>query len=222
MKMVLSAAANEGELVPISALMHMLYCPRRCALIHTERQWSENRFTAEGRILHERVDAGGRERRPKVTIERSVRLRSMRLGVSGIADLVEIHAGNRATVPIPSSTNVAGRTVIARTRCSSVRKRSASRRCSASRFPKARSSTGSTVGARWCRSMANCANSPKAWLSRPVGCSPPETPHPPNSRQESATGAHCRKCVIRSDHAKPSIGGLSEPSMTERCPCAGI
>ena len=85
--------ANESELMPISALMHMLYCPRRCALIHTERQWSENRLTAEGRILHERADAGGRERRANVTIERSVPLRSLRLGVSGIADVVEIHDG---------------------------------------------------------------------------------------------------------------------------------
>ena len=90
-----TAAVGEDELTPISALLHMLYCPRRFALIHIERQWSENRFTAEGRILHERTDAGGRERRSGVTIERSVALRSLRLGVSGIADVVEIHDGNR-------------------------------------------------------------------------------------------------------------------------------
>ena len=86
---------GEDELVPISALQHMLYCPRQCALIHNERQWAENRFTAEGRILHERTDAGGRERRAGITIERSVPLRSLRLGVFGIADVVEIHAGHR-------------------------------------------------------------------------------------------------------------------------------
>lgn len=95
MKKMHPAVAKESELVPISALMHMLYCPRRCALIHTERQWSENRLTAEGRILHERADAGGRERRANVTIERSVPLRSLRLGVSGVADVVEIHEGKR-------------------------------------------------------------------------------------------------------------------------------
>ena len=86
---------GEDELAPISALQHMLYCPRQCALIHNERQWTENRFTAEGRILHERTDAGGRERRGHVTIERSVPLRSLRLGVSGIADVVEIHDDGR-------------------------------------------------------------------------------------------------------------------------------
>ena len=86
---------GEDELAPISALQHQLYCPRQCALIHNERQWAENRFTAEGRILHERTDAGGHERRGGVTIERSVPLRSLRLGVSGVADVVEIHDGDR-------------------------------------------------------------------------------------------------------------------------------
>ena len=85
--------AGEDELAPISALQHMLYCPRQCALIHNERQWAENLFTAEGRILHERADAGGRERRGDVTTERSVPLRSLRLGISGVADVVEIHEG---------------------------------------------------------------------------------------------------------------------------------
>lgn len=90
-----TVAVDEDELTPISALLHMLYCPRRCALIHIERQWSENRFTAEGRILHERTDAGGRERRGGATIERSVPLRSLRLGVTGIADVVEVREDNR-------------------------------------------------------------------------------------------------------------------------------
>ena len=91
---------GEDDLVPISALQHMLYCPRQCALIHNEQQWAENRFTAEGRLLHERTDAGGRERRGNVTVERSVPLRSLRLGVSGIADVVEIHGHDRHPYPV--------------------------------------------------------------------------------------------------------------------------
>ena len=83
----------EDDLLPISALQHMLYCPRQCALIHIERQWDENRFTAEGRILHERTDSGSSERRGSVRTERSVALRSLALGVSGVADVVEIHDG---------------------------------------------------------------------------------------------------------------------------------
>lgn len=83
-------AVPEDELVPISALQHMIYCPRRCALIHIERQWAENRFTAEGHLLHQRADAGGRENQRGVRIARSVSVRSLQLGVSGIADVVEV------------------------------------------------------------------------------------------------------------------------------------
>ena len=85
----------EEDLVPISALQHMLYCPRQCGLIHVERQWDENAWTAEGRVLHRRVDAGGGERRNNVRIERSVALRSLRLGLFGVADVVEIYAGRQ-------------------------------------------------------------------------------------------------------------------------------
>ena len=85
-----TCAVGEDELVPISALQHMLYCPRQCALIHTEQQWSENRYTAEGHILHKRTDAGADERRGDVRVERAVPLRSLRLGVSGVADVVEM------------------------------------------------------------------------------------------------------------------------------------
>ena len=88
-------ADSEDELEPLSALQHLLYCPRQCALIHNEQLWAENQFTAEGRLLHERVDAGGREQRDGVIVERRVPIRSFRLGVSGIADVVEIHDHNR-------------------------------------------------------------------------------------------------------------------------------
>ena len=54
---------SESDLIALSALQHYLYCPRQCALIHIEQVWQENRLTAEGRILHERVDMGGAEKR---------------------------------------------------------------------------------------------------------------------------------------------------------------
>ena len=88
-------SVGEDELVPLSALQHMLYCPRQCALIHIEQQWAENRFTAEGTILHERPDSGSTERRHEVRIERSVALRSLRLGLSGVADVVEMYHGSQ-------------------------------------------------------------------------------------------------------------------------------
>lgn len=79
----------EDELFPLSALQHFLFCPRQCALIHVEQIWEENRFTAEGTVLHERVDEEHRERRRMSRTEYSMPVRSLALGVSGICDVVE-------------------------------------------------------------------------------------------------------------------------------------
>ena len=79
------------ELIPISALTQYAYCPRRCALIHIEQIWTENKFTAEGRIMHEHVHEEGNESRGDVRIERGASLRSLELGVIGKADVVEYH-----------------------------------------------------------------------------------------------------------------------------------
>ena len=57
---------SEDELIPLSALQHLIFCERQCALIHVEQVWVENLFTAEGRIMHERVDTGNKESRGKV------------------------------------------------------------------------------------------------------------------------------------------------------------
>lgn len=82
---------SEDDLVQLSSLQHYAFCPRQCALIHIEQIWSENRFTAEGRIMHERVHEEGRESRGDVLIEHGVALHSLRLGLSGMADVVEFH-----------------------------------------------------------------------------------------------------------------------------------
>lgn len=42
----------EEDAIPLSALQHAVYCLRQAALIHLERLWAENRFTAEGDVLH--------------------------------------------------------------------------------------------------------------------------------------------------------------------------
>lgn len=81
----------EEELLPLSALQHLLYCERQCALIHVEQQWVENRYTAEGRIMHERVHTADRQSRGTVRTEFAVALRSLALGIVGQADVVEFH-----------------------------------------------------------------------------------------------------------------------------------
>lgn len=84
---------SEDDLLPISGLQHLAYCPRQFALIHIEQVWAENRFTAEGQLLHRKVDEAKAESRGDLHIARSLRLRSFRLGLSGIADVVEFHRG---------------------------------------------------------------------------------------------------------------------------------
>ena len=81
----------DEDLLPISALQHLQYCERQCALIHIEKVWTENAQTAEGRVMHDRVDNGGHETRGSVRTAYSLRLRSLRLGLTGQADVVEFH-----------------------------------------------------------------------------------------------------------------------------------
>jgi len=82
---------TDSDLLPLSALQHYIYCPRQCALIHLEQQWVENRFTAEGRAQHDRVDRPEHETRDGIRYEYAVLLRSLRLGLIGKADVVEFH-----------------------------------------------------------------------------------------------------------------------------------
>jgi CRISPR-associated exonuclease Cas4 len=82
---------TEDDLLPLSALQHLQFCERQCALIHIEQQWVENRLTAEGRLMHERVHSGHGEKRRDVRVEFTVPLRSLQLGLSGQADVVEFH-----------------------------------------------------------------------------------------------------------------------------------
>lgn len=82
---------DDFEPIMLSALNHYIYCPRRCALVHIEQAWSENVFTAEGRIMHDKADSNKHESRGNVRIDYSVPLRSLRLGLIGKADIVEFH-----------------------------------------------------------------------------------------------------------------------------------
>jgi len=81
----------EDDLLPLSALQHLLFCERQCALIHVEGLWMENRLTVEGRHLHERADGAGPETRGTVRTVRALPIRSLRLGIVGRADVVEFH-----------------------------------------------------------------------------------------------------------------------------------
>lgn len=84
----------DDDYLAISALRHYSVCPRQFALVHIEQVWAENKFTAEGRALHERVDSGVAEQRRGTRYERGVSLISHTHKLTGKMDLLEIEAAN--------------------------------------------------------------------------------------------------------------------------------
>lgn len=85
---------SDSDLLPISGLQHLLYCERQCALIHLDRVWEENLFTAEGRLLHEKTHEEQNESRGNIKICRSLHLKSLNLGLFGVSDVVEFYYEN--------------------------------------------------------------------------------------------------------------------------------
>lgn len=84
------AMEQESEnTLPLSGLQHLAFCPRQWALIHLEQAWAENRFTSEGRILHEKADLPGQSRRHDLRTVRGLPLSCRRLALTGRADVVE-------------------------------------------------------------------------------------------------------------------------------------
>lgn len=77
----------------LSRLQHYLFCPRQFALIELECAWEENIFTAEGQVMHEKVNSGGHETRGNIKTVRTLRLGHEALGLEGVADVVEYHTG---------------------------------------------------------------------------------------------------------------------------------
>ncbi len=92
----------EADLLPLSGLQHLGYCERQWALIHLEQQWAENRLTAEGRQMHEGAHEQREETRREVCVSRALPVRSLRLGVSGVVDVVEFRPKSEGrTQPFP-------------------------------------------------------------------------------------------------------------------------
>lgn len=103
--MAAGAAIDEGdagEPIPLSALQHAVYCLRQAALIHLERVWAENRFTAEGQVLHAVADKGGSRKARGLRRVMALPLACRRLNISGVADVVEFTpVADGHAVPFP-------------------------------------------------------------------------------------------------------------------------
>mgnify|MGYP000861547540 CR=1 FL=1 len=90
---------REEDYLLLSGLQHLRFCPRQCAFIHIEQLWTENFFTAQGRVQHEKVHSGSGESRGQVRTERSLRIASSELGLIGQTDAVEFYK-NGTVIPV--------------------------------------------------------------------------------------------------------------------------
>ncbi len=83
---------GESDLLPISRLADVEFCERRAALHLVEMAWEDNIHTAGGVIMHERVHGDDlSEKRGSTIIARGLWVRSLRYGLAGKADVVEMH-----------------------------------------------------------------------------------------------------------------------------------
>lgn len=88
-------AYTEDDMLMLSGIQHYMFCPRQWALIHLEQLWDENRLTAEGQLLHQRVDDPFCRQKNGDTITlRSVHIASLSLGLYGMTDAVELLPSN--------------------------------------------------------------------------------------------------------------------------------
>lgn len=105
--------------VPLAALEHIAYCRRQAAMIHVEATWADSVDTVRGDLVHQAVDLPGTRRRHGLTSIRALPVRSLRYGLHGICDLVEIEAGQAIPVEYkvgpyrsgPADLQVAGQAV---------------------------------------------------------------------------------------------------------------
>lgn len=88
----------QEDLIPLSALQHLLFCERQCALIHIERVWEDNYFTIAGELFHNRVDQVSREKRVDKTQEFGLPIRSLQYGLIGKADSVEFYRNKKGEI----------------------------------------------------------------------------------------------------------------------------
>ncbi len=83
---------SDDDMLMLSGIQHFRFCPRQWALIHIDQQWQDNGLTAEGQILHKRVnDPFYRQKCGDYISLRSVNIASHELGLYGITDVVELH-----------------------------------------------------------------------------------------------------------------------------------
>jgi CRISPR-associated exonuclease Cas4 len=95
---------SDEELLLLSGIQHIAFCPRQWALIHIEQQWAENVKTIEGQHLHERVDDPFlKDSGSGLVVWRAVNLISTVLWLTGRADVVEFKKSDTG-IELPGKT----------------------------------------------------------------------------------------------------------------------
>ncbi|MGI6233590.1 MAG: CRISPR-associated protein Cas4 [Prevotella sp.] len=95
---------DNEHLLMLSGIQHYAFCPRQWALIHLDQVWHDNHLTIEGEWLHRHVDNPFEMGRSKDTVHlNAVAIVSYRLGLYGIADLLELYKadGEPNTIKVP-------------------------------------------------------------------------------------------------------------------------
>lgn len=92
---------TDDDLILISGLQHITFCERQWMLIHVEQLWADNILTSEGEHLHANVHQVGRDSRGEIKLATGLHLHSLKLGLYGVADMVEFHRDDENGVIIP-------------------------------------------------------------------------------------------------------------------------
>lgn len=78
--------------VPLSAVEHFDYCPRQAGLMLLEDGFADDAATIRGTLLHQRVHEPGQDTRAGLRTLRALPVWHEALGLTGVCDVVEIHA----------------------------------------------------------------------------------------------------------------------------------
>jgi CRISPR-associated exonuclease Cas4 len=98
----MSPPGGDDDYPPLSALNDLLFCPRRGALHRVEGLWVETAHTVEGTHAHRRAHAPGDEEHAGTgRVARGLWLKSDRLRLAGVADVVEFRPDPASGPDVP-------------------------------------------------------------------------------------------------------------------------
>lgn len=79
----------DSDFLHLSLLSQYCFCKRRAALILLENAWSDNEYTTEGTLYHERVHSQGQVKRGNIISIYEFSVHSHKMNLSGKCDCIE-------------------------------------------------------------------------------------------------------------------------------------